>query len=59
MLGNVSPRKAAKTKKGREDLVGWLKTIENENAKQPAASPLASYDVSWMWKELGISHLRR
>jgi hypothetical protein len=59
MLGNVSPRKAAKTKKGREKLVGWLKLIENGNAQQKADSPMARYDMSWMWEELGISHLRQ
>lgn len=59
MLGGVSPRKAAKTKKGREMLVTWLKLIENGNAQQKAGSPMARYDVSWMWEELGIAHLRR
>jgi hypothetical protein len=59
MLGNVSPRKAAKTKKGRERLVGWLKFIENSTAQQEAHSPMASYDVSWMWHELGVADLRR
>jgi hypothetical protein len=59
MLGKVSPRKAAKTKKGREKLVGWLKLIENSTARLEAHSPMSSYDVSWMWDELGIAHLRR
>jgi hypothetical protein len=59
MLGNVSPRKAAKTKKGRENLVGWLKLIENSTARQAPHSPMASYDVSWMWDELGVADLRR
>lgn len=59
MLGNISPRKAARTKKGREKLVGWLKRLENSTAGQPADSPMASYDMSWMWEELGIADLRR
>jgi hypothetical protein len=59
MLGNVSPRKAARTRKGREKLVGWLKLIENSNARQEAHSPMADYDLSWMWEELGIADLRR
>lgn len=59
MLGDVSPRKAAKTKKGREKLVAWLKLIENSNAGQDPGSPMAAYDVGWMWEELGIAHLRR
>jgi hypothetical protein len=59
MLGDVSPRKAARSKKGREKLVAWLKLIENSNARQEAGSPMASYDMSWMWEELGIADLRR
>jgi hypothetical protein len=59
MLGNVSPRKAAKTKKGREKLVRWLKLLENSNARQSVSSPMASYDVTWMWQELGVADLRR
>ncbi len=59
MLGNVSPRKAAKTKKGREKLVDWLKLLENEAGRQDTHSPTAGYDVSWMWEELGVSDLRR
>jgi hypothetical protein len=59
MLGNVSPREAAKTKKGREKLVAWLKFIENANAHHDPDSPMANYDVGWMWEELGIGHLRR
>jgi hypothetical protein len=59
MLGNVSPRKAAKTKKGREKLVGWLKLLENSTARQEANSSMAGYDLSWMWDELGVADLRR
>jgi hypothetical protein len=59
MLGNVSPRKAAETKKGREKLVGWLKFIENSTARQEANSSMAGYDMSWMWDELGVADLRR
>lgn len=56
-LGDVSPRKAAKTKKGREKLVEWLKGLENSNARQ-TGSPVASYDTSWLWAELGVADLR-
>jgi hypothetical protein len=59
MLGNMSPRKAAKTKKGREKLVVWLKFVENSTARQEANSSMAGYDVSWMWDELGVADLRR
>lgn len=59
MLGNVSPRKAAKTKKGREKLVGWLKLIENSAARQEGNPSMSGYDVCWMWEELGVADLRR
>lgn len=58
MLGDVTPRNAAKAKKGREKLVDWLKLIENSLAKEPD-SLVAGYDVRWMWDELGIADLRR
>ena len=59
VLGDVSPRKAAKTKAGRQKLVAWLKLIENSNAQQDPHSPMAAYDLGWIWKELGIEDLRR
>ena len=59
MLGGVSPRKAAKTKKGREKLVAWLKLIENGNAQQKAGSPMAHYRRQLDVGEAGIAHLRR
>lgn len=57
-LGNISPRKAAKSKKGREKLVVWLKRLENQAAKHDSDDPMASYDVTWMWEELGVSNRR-
>lgn len=59
MLGNVTPRRAAKTIKGREKLVAWLKYMENQAANQQAGTPMADYDFSWLWDELGIADLRR
>ena len=32
-LGNLSPRKAAKTGKGREKAIDWLKMLENHSAR--------------------------
>ncbi len=57
-LGNVTPRKAAKTAKGRQMLVDWLKLLENHTAKQPAG-PMADYDFTWLWEKLGVNDLRR
>ena len=60
MLGNVSPRTAAKTKKGREKVVAWLKTLENHSARfADQNNSVATYDVTWLWTELGVSDLRR
>jgi hypothetical protein len=59
MLGNVSPRTAAKTENGQERLVDWLKLLENSTARQEAGSAMAAYDIGWMWNELGIANRRR
>ncbi|MCP4307398.1 MAG: hypothetical protein GY788_21510, partial [bacterium] len=58
-LGNISPRNAAKSKAGREKLVAWLKRLENRNAGHDTDDPIASYDAAWIWKELGVSNLRK
>jgi hypothetical protein len=57
-LGNVSPRRAAQTKKGREKLVAWLKYLENGASQYATGSPMAGYDMRWMWQELGVTDLR-
>lgn len=59
MLGNVTPRDAAKSKKGRTKLVEWLKLLENNSARHDPGSPVAGYDFGWMWVELGVADLRR
>jgi hypothetical protein len=59
MLGNKTPRQAAKTAKGREKVVEWLKFLENGSAKHDDGSPMAGYDMSWMWRALGVADLRR
>jgi hypothetical protein len=52
--GDASPREAAKSTEGRERLAGWLKGVENTNAR---VEP--DYDISWLWEELGVSDPRR
>jgi hypothetical protein len=59
MLGNTSPLVAAKTAKGRERLVAWLKLLENGAVRHASGTPIADYDLSWMWEKLGITELRR
>ncbi|TDH61589.1 hypothetical protein E2C06_15765 [Dankookia rubra] len=58
-LGGKSPRAAAKTPKGREKVVAWLKTLENHSAKRPAGHSIGEYDFGWMWQELGVTVFRR
>lgn len=58
-LGGKSPRAAAKTVKGREKVAAWLKSLENHAAHREPGDPMASYDIGWMWRELGVEALRR
>ena len=59
MLGNVSPRKAVRSKAGREMVVAWLKTLENRMEHVAHDDPMAGYDLRWMWEELGVLDRRR
>jgi hypothetical protein len=59
MLGNVTPRAAVKTKKGREKVVEWLKHLEIGSAGQADQDPMATYDFGWMWRELNVESLRK
>jgi hypothetical protein len=58
-LGNISPRRAARSAKGREKLVAWLKLLENQAARHDPDDPMASYDLSWIWRELDVADLRK
>lgn len=58
-LGNKSPRALARTKGGRTKVADWLKRIENGAAKFDASDPMATYDFTWIWDELGLIDLRR
>lgn len=60
MLGNKTPRQAAKSAAGRQKVAEWLKYLENQSASQPdPADPMTTYSFEWMWKELGVRDLRR
>ena len=60
MLGNKTPRQAAKTPAGRQKVVEWLKYIENLSANQPSPTdPMATYSFEWLWQELGVLDLRQ
>lgn len=58
MLGNLSPRRCAKTAEGRIKLIEWLKQLENNALRQSAQAGTAPYDSAWIWKELGVSDRR-
>ena len=59
MLGDRSPRVAVRTAKGRNLVVGWLKTLENHSARLGTDDPVGGYDFGWMWRELGLEKFRR
>ena len=60
MLGDVSPRAASRSATGRERIAAWLKHLENRSQHAGARSdPLASYDFTWLWRELKVEHLRK
>jgi hypothetical protein len=51
VLGNLSPRAAARTSKGR---------TKNPASKQAGSkNPIATFDFSWLWTELDVGELRR
>ena len=58
-LGHKTPRALACMKAGRAKVADWLKYIENGAAKSGAGEPMATYDFTWMWQELGLIDLRR
>ncbi|WP_095204590.1 hypothetical protein [Mesorhizobium carmichaelinearum] len=60
MLGDIAPRAAIRTKKGREKVVEWLKYLEYRSASsQNPQDPMATYDFGWLWRELNVENLRR
>ena len=58
-LGDKTPRSLARSQAGRARVADWLKYLENGSAKTGAGDPVASYDFTWMWEELGLGELRR
>jgi hypothetical protein len=60
MLGDVSPRAAIRSAKGRQRVADWLKYLENSSANYPdPADPMATYDFGWLWRELKVEDLRK
>ena len=60
MLGDRTPRALSGTNAGRVKVAEWLKYLENGSAKSRSVDdPMASFDFTWMWQELGVADLRR
>jgi hypothetical protein len=60
MLGNVSPRAAAGTARGRRNVAVLLKHVENRSRNAPRANdPMASYDFTWLWQELKLENPKK
>ena len=55
-LDDKTPRQAAKTKKGRAQVINWLKKLENSEIRRAASEGQEPYDFQWMWRELGIDN---
>jgi hypothetical protein len=59
-LEDLSPRAAAQTAAGRRKVAEWLKHIENQTKSGSSPDePMASYDFTWLWRDLGLEKLRR
>jgi hypothetical protein len=50
MLNGKTPRECAADPALRNDVIGWLKSMENSGKR----SPQPSYDFTWMWDELNL-----
>jgi hypothetical protein len=50
MLNRKTPRECAADPALRNDVVGWLKYMENSDKR----SPQPPYDFTWMWDELNL-----
>lgn len=53
-LGNKTPRQCVKSKKGREQVIEWLKYLENNELRRATSQGQKPYDSSWMWQELKL-----
>jgi hypothetical protein len=58
LLGGKTPNQAAKTQKGRAQVVAWLKNLENSEIRRAARDGQKPYDMSWMWKALQLEESR-
>lgn len=58
-LGDLSPLEASQSEDGRIALQGWLKQLENMEARQAAETESEPYDTTWLWELLEMTDLRK
>jgi hypothetical protein len=59
ILDGMTPRQAAQAAANRDKVTAWLKYLENQSHnRRDHDDPLATYDVTWLWSELGIPERR-
>lgn len=59
ILDGMTPRQAAQAAAGRDKVTAWLKYLENQaHHRRDHDDPLATYDLGWLWSELGIPERR-
>lgn len=58
-LDGKTPRQCIGGKQGREQVIEWLKYLENHELCRAAEEGIAPYDFGWMWEELKLAKFRR
>ncbi len=57
-LDNKTPRQCARSKKGREIVIEWLKHLENNELRRAASQGQEPYNSRWIWDELKLGKYR-
>ncbi len=57
-LDGKTPHQAVKTKKGRGQVIEWLKYLENSEHRRASRDGQEPYDMTWMWRELKLEEER-
>jgi hypothetical protein len=58
-LDGKTPRQCIRSKKGREQIIEWLKYLENHELHRAAKEGSEPYDFGWMWEELKLAKPQR
>ena len=54
VLDGRTPRQAVKTRKGRGQVIEWLKYLENAEYRRANGDGREPHDMTWMWRELKL-----